>query len=385
MVLFLSDARFSSLMGEKVGRYDTVLNYKSAVKGFVGFDLLLSNPPYQVDNGNGSVTSIYHHFMNVAKLVSMNVSMVFPARWVLGGSGEGINLYRENEIKSREYRRFDIFSYGKSLFENVEIKGGVNYFLWSRGYAGNVDYAYNYYRESRKSISNGFTSVIVDPVFAKIVNKVSTKNHLVMGNRLPYGVNTENDMKIMRAIEGVSPEKRADCSRIFYIDRSKVLHSVEIPRVLLSKDDGDFEVVVSKTATPDKRGGVVSLNRADRILSVDAGESVSGTFITKGFASRIERDNCLLYLKSDFANFLVGVLAITHNAARKVYELVPDVDFVTGEIVDKPGVRLDFSKPETLDDQLAEIYGLSDGDRVLISSKIRRWRDKLSLSADKGR
>ena len=104
-----------------------------------------------------------------------------------------------------------------------------------------------------------------------------------------------------------------------------------------------------------------------------------------GFKTKKEAKNCLYYLKTDFCNVLVGLLANSPFASRRVYAFVPELNFATGEIIDKPGVKLDFSKPETLDDQLAKIYGLTDEDRELITSSIRPWKDKTSLTADRGK
>ena len=54
----------------------------------------------------------------------------------------------------------------------------------------------------------------------------------------------------------------------------------------------------------------------------------------------------------------------------------------TGEIIDKPGTFLDFDKPETLDEQLAEIYDLTAEEQELMKNSIKPWKDKLSLTAD---
>ena len=101
-----------------------------------------------------------------------------------------------------------------------------------------------------------------------------------------------------------------------------------------------------------------------------------------GLKSRESATNCLLYFKSDFCTFMFGMLCTTQNAYSKVYKLIPAVDFETGEIVDKPGTFLDFDIPETLDDQLAEIYGLTVEEQELMKNSIKPWKDKLSLTAD---
>lgn len=55
-------------------------------------------------------------------------------------------------------------------------------------------------------------------------------------------------------------------------------------------------------------------------------------------------------------------------------------NFATGEIKDKPGVFLNFGEPETLDEQLAKIYGLTVKDRDLMNSIAGLWKSKLLLN-----
>jgi len=64
-------------------------------------------------------------------------------------------------------------------------------------------------------------------------------------------------------------------------------------------------------------------------------------------------------------------------------DLTLDVVFATSEILDRPGTFLDFSKPETLDDQLAEIYELTEEERELMRKNLKPWKDKVDVEADK--
>lgn len=100
------------------------------------------------------------------------------------------------------------------------------------------------------------------------------------------------------------------------------------------------------------------------------------------FKTEQEANNCLLYTKTDFVTFLFGAIAITQDATKKFYVLIPDIDFKTGEVKDRQSIFLDFNKPETLDEQLVEFYGLTVDESELMKSSIRPWRDKFSLTAD---
>ena len=53
------------------------------------FHSVLGNPPYQREVINGAV-AVYHHMMNLAKELSEHISMIYPARWISTGRGEGL-------------------------------------------------------------------------------------------------------------------------------------------------------------------------------------------------------------------------------------------------------------------------------------------------------
>lgn len=337
------------------------------------FDVILSNPPYQVETGSGAV-AIYHRFMELSQTLAENVSMVYPARWLLGGYGEGLAEFREREITSRHYVNFVIDSGESTLFNNVSIKGGTCYFLWNHDYNETTEYFYDGNGETRSSLINEMSTMVIRSDLSQLIHKVNTKNCVTPFGSDYYGRFLRKNTDIESLVDG------NDGLTILYSEKGGGIKSAIIPLKSTSKDVSGFKVFASKTSDPDNKG---SMRRWNRILTAGDGTIVSSTFLQVGrYKTEEEANRALFYLKTDFATFLHGVVTITQSAARATYRLIPDVDFATGEIKDKPGTFLDFTDPTTLDDQLAVIYGLTPDERKLMADSIKPWKGKHSLTAD---
>lgn len=340
------------------------------------FSAVLSNPPYQIQqvaNQTGSYAS-YHLFLNVAEKISERISMVYPFRWIFTGHGNGLIEFRDKELRSSHYSEFIVESGESDVFEDVIIKGGVNYFLWEKNNEKLLEYCFNGISETRTTLLNNQKTMIPNPQHCGIIRKINVKQSVPVFTRNFYGDKA--------SITKVNIDKVKDENgelRLFYSGKGGGVYSVLVSRDITTKPVDDYKVIASKTADPSQG----TLRRINRLFIGEPNDILGTSFIKIGsFKTRMEAENCLFYLKTDLATFLFGTICMTQNAPRSIYSLIPDVDFSTGRIYDKPDCVLDFNNVEKLDEQLTEFYGLDENDLKLIQDSIRAWKGKTSVAAD---
>jgi site-specific DNA-methyltransferase (adenine-specific) len=101
------------------------------------FDVVIGNPPYQLDDGGYGTSAAPIYQLFVEKAIDLDpryAVFVTPSRWMAGG--KGLDKYRERMLADKRMR--SIVDYPKLYegFPGVKIRGGISYFLWDREHSG---------------------------------------------------------------------------------------------------------------------------------------------------------------------------------------------------------------------------------------------------------
>jgi superfamily II DNA or RNA helicase len=317
----------------------------------MNFDAIVGNPPYQnMDGGNKSSASpIYHYFIEQAKSINPHyLSMIVPAKWYSGG--KGLDAFRKEMLSDRRIVKIFDFSNSLDVFNNVDIAGGICYFLWDNAYNGKCLFT-NHSAIGTTSIQKYLDEYdvlirypLADSIIRKILNKNESKLSEVVSSRKPFGLATnvkpqqEGDLTL-RYTGGTGPYRRADVKvGIDIIDKWKVMISY---------------LSAEHAGQPDKNGQFKVLSTTELLPPKYI---CTETYLIAGyFDTENEAVNYYDYLKTKFVRFLIGQVAVSQHITKNSFMFVPSQDF----------------SKEWNDEQLFEKYGLSNNEIHFIDSMIK--------------
>lgn len=325
------------------------------------FDVIISNPPYQLNDGGGNGASakpIYQLFMKNA--INMNpryITMITPSRWFTGG--KGLDEYRDEMLKDNRIRIIHDFPETGDCFSGVSIKGGVSYYLWDKNYKGDC----TVYSHKGKYVSKPVIRPLLESncdTFIRynegvdILRKVKKFNEssfdAIVSFRMPFGLpntfkgNKEKSSKSDLIIY-VSGNDRDIRGTTAFVPKSKIVKGNEmIPwhKVYISKAGSGSDIFPHSILTKPFYG------KPNTVCN-------ESYLVIGPFSNENECRNVMSYISTKFFRFLVLLKKNSQNAPKGVYQLVPVQDF---------------SKSWT-DAELYKKYGLTQKEIDFIESMIK--------------
>ena len=282
-------------------------------------------------------------------------------------------------IKCNKYIELHDFIDAKDCFESVEIKGGVNYFLYSSKYTGECKYCIHKngmvscVKKYLDSIGAGV--IIRDEYAERIISKIVEVDCEYFNN---YSFSSfvspkhyfDRDEQLSSNWKGYKKNMDSKHYIKFYVNRnleecgfgwikesdipkgieSLLLHKVYIPKV---GGSGKDQIILGKP------------------FYGEPNSVCSYTYLVIGYdpihhkLSKKECQNIIKYIRTCFFRYLVSIKKKTQDNARDVFQFVPLQDFTSNS-------DIDWSRSiGEIDAQLYEKYGLERDEIDFIERMIK--------------
>lgn len=317
------------------------------------FDVIVSNPPYQLSTAGGDngaqAKPIYQLFVEQAKKLNPKyITMIIPSRWFSGGWG--LDKFRDDMITDNKVRELHDFIDSGDCFPGVQIKGGVCYFLWSSNEVGKckvfthaketVSVYERYLKESGIDALLRFNQGV--SIYHKIRALCEPSIVEIVSSQKPFGLGTAYHGEPQGASRSI---KVYENGGVGYASKYEIPKGVE----LINK----YKVYISAAYGAGEGFPHQILNKP---FVGDRGSCCTETYIMLGpFKTKQEAENLCGYVKTRFFRSLVMMIKNSQHALKKVYSLVP---------------MQDFSKPWT-DEELYKKYKLTREEIDFIESMIK--------------
>jgi site-specific DNA-methyltransferase (adenine-specific) len=321
------------------------------------FDVIVGNPPYQLSDGGASASArpIYQQFIEQAlKLEPRYVVMVTPSRWFAGG--KGLDGFRKKMLADQRIRVIVDYVQEKDAFPNVNINGGVNYFLWDRDHLGECEIttiAPGGKRGEKLVRSLDKFDIFVRrneaiPILTKVIGKKEKSFSERVSSRKPFGLPTDFHGATNKTAK--RDIKFYGSGRVSWV----CLDDLETNAEWVKK----WKVLIPRATDGNENYPLPIWDQAGPFVS-GSGEACSETYLVASITkSKTEATYIAAYMRTKFFRFMVSLRKSTQDNKASLFAFVPDLEY----------------DHEWTDPELYKRYSLSKEDISFIDLIIREMK-----------
>lgn len=271
------------------------------------FDLVTTNPPYNHPfNKNSKASSpLYHTFIEKFIPQTRYLLFVVPSRWFAGG--RGLTKFRTMMLARDDIVMIKNYPNSKDIFKNVDIKGGINYFLIDEKYKGLTKFIEN---DEEIEMKLNEHDIVVHPKYndlIKLVDKHGSLADLYQPSGY-YGIQT-NDKRL----QDNDDDNLVKC----YVSKLKGFVKY-IHKDHIKKQSNKFKVITPRGSGKGKDGfGNIFIGTPEEVCSQ--------TYIFFETNTRKEVESLLSYMKCKLPNLMLSLRKITQHMCKDTIKWIPMV------------------------------------------------------------
>ena len=335
--------------------------------------VIIGNPPYQ-DNAVGEQKTyngpLYNKFLDSAYEMAGFVEMIHPARFL---TNAGSTPKEWNKKMLGDPHLAILKFWGKSIFDNTEIKGGLAISVRDDAVHKGPIGLFTPYQElntiiqtviNRKDFKS-MSDIVVSRTAYRFTNKMHEDHPEALAqlsNGHPYDVSTNIFDRLPQVFFDEKPDDVNDYIRILgRMDNARVLKYVRRDYIREVKNLDDYKVFLSKANGTGELGETLTPP-----IVGNPGVGNTETFISIGkFATIGEAEALCKYIATKFARALLGALKTTQDITPEKWKFVPLQDFSEHSDIDW---SLSIDEINSL---LYDKYHLSEKERAFVDEKVQ--------------
>ena len=265
----------------------------------------------------------------------------------------GLESFRSEMLSDKRLREIVDFIQDKDAFPNVNINGGVNYFVWDRDYSGKCKVTTvqpgGKFGSPRYRALDEFDIFVRQNEARDILVKVLNKKCESFSSR----VSTLDPFKLSSTFRGAEKQSKLNNIKIYNSGGNTY---VNISQISTNREWVDsWKVLIPKATDGNENYPLPIWSQAGPIVS-GPNEACTFTYLVASLATSEKEARAIAsYMRTKFFRFMVSLRKMTQNNKADTFFFVPE---------------LDLSKKWT-DELLYEYFELSEDEIAYIEGTIR--------------
>lgn len=338
------------------------------------FNVIVGNPPYQDRRTGTSDNPIYHLFMDLSYELSDKVVLITPGRFLFN-AGKTPSQWNKKMLGDEHLKVQYYYNKSSDAFPEVQLPGGIAITLRDKQQTFDAIGVFTKFDE----LNSILKKVTETSSFLPIDEHIYTQNKFDL-NKLyedypdyktiigSSGREKRLTTSIFTQLSVFSEDKNSeyDYAILGLVNNSRTFKYINSKYLENHKNIGLYKVVLPKSNGSGALGEVVPTQLIGQPVVCEPNTGYTQSFISIGaYNTKLEANSCYNYLNTKFARTMLGVLKVTQDNNKSVWNFVPNQNFTSVS-------DIDWTKSiEQIDQQLYKKYNLSNEEIEFIEKMIK--------------